>query len=238
MLRVTNGTLNLNSLTIADGNAVDADDLPGEGGAILSEGQLLSITNCTFPNNVASSCSGQCDLSLGGAISSNGSMTISNSSFTGNSAQEGGAIDAQGTLTISHSIFLDNSSDVPEDSGNNHGGAINFAGSSMSVSDSSFIGNASSDLEGDGGHGGAIAFLTAGADLSIDNSTFSQNVGALGGAIEYIGGSLTVTNSTFSNNTAPEQGGAIDAAIFGAGATITNTTFFNNTTYNWRRWHL
>ena len=119
-----------------------------------------------------------------------GELSISDSSFSGNSAEDGGAILNWGELSISDSAFSDNLTDES-------GGAITNV-RELSISDSSFSGNSA---EG----GGAI--LNWG-ELSIINSAFSDNsADESGGAIDNLG-ELSITNITFSGNSA-EGGGAV-----------------------------
>ena len=91
-------TATISGLTISNGSATN-------GGGIYINNGHLTVKNCTFTGNQASSD--------GGAIYSNanpGSFTVTNSTFTNNTAtSQGGAIWAQGTFTISGSTFTGNS---------------------------------------------------------------------------------------------------------------------------------
>jgi CSLREA domain-containing protein len=89
-------TLNVNYLTIADGNSEF-------GGGINDHlGGTLNVANCTLSSNTAT-------LS-GGAIFAIGALTVTNSTFYKNSASQGGAIfnQASATAVISNSTFFDN----------------------------------------------------------------------------------------------------------------------------------
>ncbi len=96
-------TLNLNALTVANGNAGFS-----YGGAIYNNGGTVNITNSFFSGNHA-------DNSLGGAIYNNGTSNITNSTFSGNHADSsmfggaGGAIyNAVGTVNVTNSTFSGN----------------------------------------------------------------------------------------------------------------------------------
>jgi len=117
----------------------------------------------------------------GGGLGNAGTVTITGSTFSGNTAIWGGAIDTgdhfgglggTGSVTVTASTFTDNSAGFD-------GGAIN---------------------SGDGGGGSGTVTVTA--------STFTGNTARTGGAIDsgQNGGSgtVTVTASTFTGNTAPE----------------------------------
>ncbi|MCO5195749.1 MAG: right-handed parallel beta-helix repeat-containing protein, partial [Anaerolineae bacterium] len=133
----------------------------------------------------------------GGGISNRGTLTVSNSTFSGNFAinDDGGGINNTGTLMVSNSTFSGNQA-------NNNGGGINSSGTLM-VTNSTFSGNRAI-------FGGGIA--NGASTATVTNSTFSGNraewpVGDGGGI--YNRGTLTVTNSTFSGNFANNNGGGV-----------------------------
>ncbi len=115
----------------------------------------------------------------------------------------------------------------------NHGGAI-FNEGTLTVNNSTFIGNRARGVGTDEGWGGAINnYGTA----TITNSTFSGNIAAggddvitnpnRGGAISNVDdGEVTIINSTFSGNTA-ETGSAIHVQLFGD-AGFTPVTILRN----------
>jgi Bacterial Ig-like domain (group 2)/NHL repeat len=162
--------------------------------------QIFSVNSGTIFLSGLSLVNGQgCN---GGAISSNGTLTLTNSTFSGNSATcgNGGGIYNNGTLTLTNSTF----------SGNSATGGSGYDGDG-------------SDGNGGGGSGGGIY---NGGTLTVTNSTFSGNsaTGGAGGNGPYYcgveddggngagggisnGGTLTVTNSTFSGNSAIEGAG-------------------------------
>jgi len=162
--------------------------------------QIFSVNSGTIFLSGLSLVNGQgCN---GGAISSNGTLTLTNSTFSGNSATcgNGGGIYNNGTLTLTNSTF----------SGNSATGGSGYDGDG-------------SDGNGGGGSGGGIY---NGGTLTVTNSTFSGNsaTGGAGGNGPYYcgveddggngagggisnGGKLTVTNSTFSGNSAIEGAG-------------------------------
>jgi len=117
-------TLNLNQLTIADGNA-------SFGGGVDNFG-TLAVTNSTFSGNSAVHGGGIfnyrfCTLTVisstfsgnnaaggagdGGGISSSGTVTVTNSTFSGNTASQGGGIynDYEGTVAVTNSTLSGNS---------------------------------------------------------------------------------------------------------------------------------
>ena len=168
----------------------------------------LTFQNITVTGGTATSVGG-------GAIFTNGAVTVTNSTFTNNTTAPGGvggAIAAVVAVTVTNSTFTNNTS--------GGGGAI-AAGGAVTVTNSTFTNNT-------GGAGGAISDGTA--MLLVTNSTFTNNTATAGGGAIGGEGAVTVTNSTFTNNNAPgDDGGAIQG--FGA-VTVTNSTFTNNTAGN------
>ena len=115
------GDLTINDLTIEGGHSSGYS----HGGAILNVGDL-TINNSTFSNNHAgenggavahfggtatitgSTFSGNTANFYGGAIGNAATMSITNSTISGNSAFKGGGILAGGTLTINNSTITGN----------------------------------------------------------------------------------------------------------------------------------
>ena len=124
------------------------------GVAIRSEGSATAnITNSTFEQNRSKAG--------GGAVYSNGNLTVENSSFSDNSTVDlghGGAITAS-SLTVNGSTFSNNHADQ------GLGGAI-FAGSGVNVNNSTFVNNRASDIGAVFSEGGIVS-----------NSTFWNNTG-------------------------------------------------------------
>ena len=178
----------------------------------------------------------------GGGIYNNGTLTLSNSTLSGNSATYGsGGIanyahsdsqqqhllrqlmqrrrrisnDYMGMVTVIGSTFSSNFA--------NEGGAIRNTGNgTMTVSDCTFSDNYTINSDG-----GAIT-NDIGATMTISNSTFSDNSAIYSGGGIVNEGRLTISASTFSQNHA-NTGGAIDN--FGTGTlAISNSTLSGNST--------
>lgn len=250
LLIVNSGTVSVKGLTFENGRSP-------AGGAIFNS-TSLTVTDCTFSNNAAISTSGSGD---GGAITNgdhlsggHATLVVKGSSFSGNSASnangggDGGAIDngdssSAGTFTVSvsDSTFSDNSATSASYYGD--GGAIDngdSAGSNatdtLTVSDSTFVGDTAGATGGAIDNGNAAA-NTATATAAVTGSTFDHNRafgnGADGGAIDNADtggvGSISVTGSTFVGNFGYVDGGAIDTADGSAAtATIVDSTLTGN----------
>jgi hypothetical protein len=189
----------------------------------VTTGVTFTVQNLTIANGTTSG-------NGGGIYNQGGTLTVSNSTFSDNSAHDvfgGGAIANAGTLTVTNSTFSDNSAHGAGD-----GGAIlNFNFSTLTVTNSTFSGNSAhgNTVNGGGIGGGIFNFGT----LTVANSTFSGNsADGAGGGIDN-GGTLTVTNSTFSGNSADGNtvNGGTGGGIFNEHSgtlTVTNSTFSGN----------
>jgi len=141
------------------------------------------------------------------AYASRGSLTVTNSTLMGNTADNGsGGISNYGTMTMTDSTV----------SGNwgYQGGGINNSGT-LTLTNSTVTANAAT-------HAGGISNL-AGDTLTITNSTVSGNTATHtnGGILSF--GPTTITSSTVSGNEAPEVTGitiGYDRGILTIGSTM------------------
>ncbi|MBK6589387.1 MAG: Ig-like domain repeat protein [Acidobacteria bacterium] len=163
----------------------------------------------------------------GGGISSNGTLTLRNSTVSGNTASGfGGGLFSFGALTITDSTF----------SGNQAGNAGGF-----------FQGNASLNMSGSTVSGNTTTFQAAGlniqdANATITNSTISGNVSQnSNGGIANISSTATVhslnlINTTITGNTSVGIYGAVwvneDAASPSVITSLRNTLVGGNTGRN------
>ena len=179
-----------------------------------------------------------------------GTLTLTNSTITGNTADVGGGIYNQsGTLTLTNSTISGNKAHTDDIYTVGSGGGI-YNGGTLTITNSTISGNTA---DGGGGisnwgtltltnstisgntasgntvndHGGGIF---SDGTLTITNSTISGNTADGGGGIFNQDGTLTVTNSTISGNTA-DDGGGIDN--YKGTLTITDSTISGNTATRW-----
>jgi hypothetical protein len=166
-----------------------------------------STNNLTLSN---STLSGNSANNYGGGIFNDGDLTLSNSTLSGNSANDGGGIFNYGTATVSNSTLSGNSAN---DSG---GGIFNYG--TATVSNSTLSGNSAND-------GGGIF---NDGDLTLSNSTLSGNSANDSGGGIFNDGDLTLSNSTLIGNSANDSGGG----IFNDGdLTLSNSTLSGNSAY-------
>ncbi len=236
---VRNETLTLNANLKEIKNSIfennKATDKSGGGGAIMNNQftNTLTINSSSFNSNSAND---------GGAIFNTGSLAVSNSTFTNNTAQRtGGAIanvsdteqKVNANLTVQNSNFYNNQSDMA-------GGAI-YTDSTLTVKKSNFYNNRTNKTvsaenskgneESSGLGGGAISSVMG--DLNIEEASFTNNeTNGNGGAIYSLIGNQNIKNSDFTGNKAEQDGGAIYALSFDNSketTTITDSNFINNT---------
>jgi hypothetical protein len=162
---------------------------------------------------------GSMPFAVGGGIVNTGTLTVSNSTVSGNSAKFAGGIFNGGTLTVNNATLDGNSAELFG------GGIVNSATGLIANTVTLIVSNTTLSGNSAGYAGGGIFnksdASTADATLTLTNSTLDGNsaVGAdvdgihldgAGGGIANQGGTATVSNSTLSGNYA-------DGAVFGAG---------------------
>ncbi|HZD49884.1 MAG TPA: right-handed parallel beta-helix repeat-containing protein, partial [Silvibacterium sp.] len=125
----TGVTASISGLTIANGNSNSSDQ---GGGGILNDG-TLTVSNCTISGN---SGTGSVN-NEGGGVTNFGTMAVSGSTFSGNTAANGGGIfNGDGnTLTLTNSTFSGNSATAKG------GGIYNLTGGTLTVTNSTISGN-------------------------------------------------------------------------------------------------
>ncbi len=142
-------------------------------------------------------------------IESDASVTLLDSTLSGNTADTGGAVFSVGNLTIHNSVFSANAGEL--------GGAIYNNFGTLTVSGSVFSLNQTTD---DGG-----GIYTRGV-ATFSNSTFRENsTQRSAGGLYIAAGMATVTNCTFHGNFAGELGGGIGNE---ATLTVTDSTLYDN----------
>lgn len=164
----------------------------------------------------------------GGAIYNvGGTLTISSSVVTGNTAANGGGLNnasstgptVNGDLRIINSVVSNNTSP------GSGGGMQNFSTSTVTIDRSTFMGNVSNGSTGGGG-------AQLNGAVRITNSTFANNSAPAGsgGGIQSNGTlGAVLTNVTFSGNSSLSNGGGIHRATTSPTFWIRNSIVANNT---------
>jgi predicted outer membrane repeat protein len=208
------GSLSVSACNLTGCIATITPNGTARGGGIYSLGGMVMISNCTLTGNT-------CGVDGGSLSNDGGQMTVSASSFSGNSANSGGGIynggvnSFGGTLTVTGCTFTGGLAA-------NGGGLANDRSGVATVTTSSFIGNFALQ-------GGAIynASLGGGVLLTVSSSTFTRNTAITRGGGIYNTSMLTVSNSTFNGNSAVvNDGGGIDNDT--GTLTVSNSTISDN----------
>jgi len=165
-------TLNTVGLTIGV-NLTITNDL-GVGPVTIDGGGQFTVFTVS-DSSLTASLSGLTIAHGSGGIHNNGTLTVSNSTFSNNSAAfgDGGGIDNYGTLTVSNTTFSNNAA-------NSGGGSIGHGGGiyndrTLSVSNSTFTNN--SALSGGGIYNDYLGTVTVSDSTFANNSTTSDGAG-------------------------------------------------------------
>ena len=178
----------------------------------LNQGVTVTIANLALENG---------NTTYGGAIYNNGTLNVSNSTFTGNYATKYGGViyTSQGSTTsVSGSTFTSNSAKTM-------GGVIYTSqGSTTSVSGSTFTGNK-------GNSGGVIYNI---GNLAITDCNFTNNTGINGGTIYNKGNITSLSGCTFTNNTNSTTVAGNGGAVYNQGniTSLIDCTFTGNSMTN------
>ncbi len=185
-------------------------------------GATLNLQFLTLTNGSVIGTSGSA--AEGGAIVNNGTLNVTNITFSANQATggsasgsssegglgEGGAIYNSGTLTVTNSTFSANQATGGSATGSSsvggvgEGGAIyNYSSGTLTVTNSTFSDNqATGGSSGGIGEGGAIYNFSS-STLTLINSTFSDNqaIGGVGGAFNNGGGTINLKGTILADST-------------------------------------
>ncbi|QDT04721.1 putative outer membrane protein PmpB precursor [Rubripirellula lacrimiformis] len=226
------------------GNSSGADE-PGEGGGAIFSGGTMSIAGGTIDQNTAI-----VGLGNGGGILNTGTLRVTGTAITANSAaRAGGGIENSGTLELFSTTLGNNVTGINggglhvSDNGvvtiadgavtgntaGREGGGLWNNSSLMTVDGTTLSGNtASGDAADDGGgaifnNGGTLMVRT----VTIINNTADGASGS-GGGIMNLGGTLLVDSSSITNNVANRAGGGIESTS-GSSTSLTDVTLSANT---------
>jgi hypothetical protein len=158
-------------------------------------GGILNFGTLTLTNSTVSGNTAEFQSygNHGGGIRNEGELTLINSTVSGNTGWFGGGVLNDGTLTLMNSTVSGNTAE-------HSGGGIDNQSGTLTLTNSTVSGNTAEQS------GGGVNVFIDGT-LTLTNSTVSGNASDFGGGIESRG-VVTLTNSTVSGN-ASELGGGI-----------------------------
>jgi predicted outer membrane repeat protein len=202
------GSVTVVNCTLQNNDGTAGKQEAGGGAISVKAGSTLAVYDSRFLNNKGIN---------GGAIHSLlSSLTVVNSTFTGNDSRSGASVAGYG---YGGAIYTDGASEYDDDG----------IGGTVTIGNSTFSNNTAA-----GQGGGVYSFVYPPDVVVIDHSTFTGNTvvkdargDALGGGLRQGNGKLTLSNSTFSGNVARSQGGGLWRGEDGS-ATLTNVTFYAN----------
>ena len=211
-----------------------------QGGGVYVNGSSLTIASSAIASNQGTGGSpggwrGLAGVGLGGGLYNAGTLTVSGSTVSGNTASygvggnggAGGGIYNFGTLTVSESTLSGNTaseyldgggaiynlgtltvsnSTVSDNRAGAGGGIYNYSGT-LSVSESTLSGNSAYNGGAIICHGGGIYNYSGTVTVSASTLSGNSAFSYFGGGIYNYSGTLTVSNSTLSGNSAHQGGG-------------------------------
>ena len=171
----------------------------------------LQISSSVLLNNFSDAC---------GVISNYGSLSINNSTVSGNSASSssGGAVCSSGvgnSMSVTNSLIYSNSA---SNSDYGDGGAFDIRGGTYSISSSEIFGNTA-------GRGGGAVALSFGT-LSLSQTKIYGNQANYGGGLSLSGDSVTIAQCLIKDNHAAGYGGGM---YVWKSAAVYNSSIVNNT---------
>ena len=223
-------------LRLSHGKADNGGPINDDVGGAIRNTENLNVAGCTFHGNVARS---------GGAIWSfaNAVVTITDSTFTANSASNGGAIYNGGSITTKRSELIENDasdggaifveedgvfsvvdSNVADNSALFGGGIYSFG--TVIVESSTIARNFADESGGGIDNRGSLNVINS----TITANTIGQSQSSDGGGGISNDGDLTLSNSTVSGNVGTGNGGGIlnGHVINGGTMTAVNCTIVGN----------
>jgi CSLREA domain-containing protein len=200
------GIANLGALTLTNST------VSGNTGHGIRDTRTLTVLNSTISNNVGSGISHSSPFAFtltnstisrnnsGGIFMSGGTLTLTRSTVSGNTANGGAGIFTGGGTT-GDTIFLINSTVSGNVARSAQGGGILTAGT-LTLINSTVSGNTSPS-------GGGGIFLTS-ARVTLINSTVSANTAGFGGGIDNVFGTVNLKNTVVANNLTDPGGNGPD----------------------------
>ena len=214
------GTLTLNTSLLTGNRSRCGNAIYSEGDLILNGSSLIendfadtpycsTMTIVSYPGNMTLNDTLVGNNASGGGIYNGGTLTLNNSSVSGNTGHLVGGIDNYGTVTLNNSAVSNNSVTV------SGGGIYNYG--TVILNNSSVSGNSAPQS------GGGI-FNTGLGTLNVNNSTITGNSASTGGGIYNDAGTATIQNTILAGNTTSGTGPDCIGPIGSSGFNIVGNT--------------
>jgi predicted outer membrane repeat protein len=228
-ISVDNGNLTMSSVTL-DSNQSTLPTLGGGGAISINPAAKLTFNNCTMTNNSDGGTTGA-NFAGGGVVAAAGAATVTLNSCNVNNNSSG--VDGGGVIhsEVAGFSLVINDSTITNNTGVVGGVGHLGGGSTVTIARSTISNNTATTGSSLVGGGAFFTFAQSGATFSADSSLFANNSAASGGAIYTQGGTTTLTNCTLDGNTATGNGNGGGGAIFVTQQfTNLNTLTLNNCT--------
>ncbi|MCH7559357.1 MAG: hypothetical protein IIB56_18145 [Planctomycetes bacterium] len=205
------GIFNLNGNVSISRSIISGNNATYQAGGILNHNDTatLILTDSLVIGNTARDAAG-------GILNYRGSMTVTGTTITRNTAGSAGGIrnEVDGAMIINNSTIKDNNAIT------GHAGGLDNHGIGLTVSGTTISGNTAA-IAGGGIHSHENAVL------SLSNSTISGNTAGVEGGGLHVHGFAILTNNTFNENAAGVRGGGIysfhDGWVFMSNMIIANS---------------
>ena len=247
-IEITGGTLEirgaLNNGTIIDGAISDSGQL------FVRHGAVVTTSRLTFQNGQGG-CFPVYGCGMGGAITNNGDLTLSDCTLRQNrTSANGGAVANGHRLTMENCLVEDNKAgqvgggiysagynfagtlivrdSMIQDNLSSGGGGLYIADTNALLDNVSIIHNAAFGTPARNSYGGGLSIKSSSLTftVSIQGSTFADNYSEASGGAIFSSNTMLVTRTEFRNNRAAQRGGAIFAQL--EAPQISRTIFYGN----------
>ncbi|NEQ45309.1 MAG: DUF4347 domain-containing protein [Leptolyngbya sp. SIOISBB] len=233
-------TINLaNNITLT---AVDNATNGNNGLPAITAAERLTINGMgnTIARDAAAPDFRLVHVALGADLEINETTLSGGVANAGGAGDDGGAIFNLGTLTVNDSTITGN--EAADDGGGIQSFNANPNAATVTINNSTISGNTAA---GNGGGLSNTTFTNSpanGSVMTINGSTISGNTSNVGGGVAQLGQNannsavMTINNSTISGNTVVFGGGGLynrgQTAVLGSTVTITNSTIVQNEVTN------
>jgi hypothetical protein len=215
-------SIQLAGLTLQNGGGAD---FLGDGGAIYTSGNQLTVQNCTIQNNVAQN---------GGGIDDDaGNLSVQGGTITNNQATlgTGGGLNVlTGAVSIQNTTISSNTA-TNAGNGNGNGGGIAL-GSNVLVATitGATVSNNNADSDGGGVYVSGNIVENMSTQVTLTGCSIYQNSSIYGGGVAILKDVLNVINTQIYDNRATRNGGWNGGGVY-IGAGVTTATFSGSKIY-------
>jgi len=200
--------------SVIEANTAGRIDIHGGGIYLYGDDSLMTVANSSIINNtIYNEYTGWRGMG-GGIYSSGGSLAVTNSTITHNTAygwdgaQGGGIYSSGGSLTATNSTIAYNTADDNYDNDSAGGGGISCSGKSLVIENSTIVGNSAPGTGIEGGGIQSHCNTTTIINSIITNNTVEGTKApkAQGGGVYIKGETATIKGNIFSKNMATAEG--------------------------------